>query len=195
MLINSTAFYLLLKKRITYRCAFAFCFLSFTITAQTVFPLHLQKTTIAKLQASDSVVYYQCHVDEAVQQITTASGQVIKNKKTKITITEKFVISKKDSIYTCRYFTSSLTNYPNKKFPYLTLKETETWNFEFKKEKQLTTEELQLLAALESKSHAITHYELNVNITCPNEIIISYHKRNEQLLVEGNYLIYKLLGF
>lgn len=194
MLINLNTLCLLFKKRITYRCAFVFCLLNFVITAQNNFPVHLQKTTITKLQSNDSVVYYQCRVDEAAQQITTTGGQIIKNKKTKITITEKFVIHRKDSIYTCRYFVSSLTNYPNKKFPYLTLKETNTWNFEFKKEKQLNTEELQLLAALESKSHAITHYELNVNITCPNEIIIKYQKYCEQLLVEGDYFIYKILA-
>jgi hypothetical protein len=158
------------------------------------FPEHLQKTQIAKLQSSDSLVYYQCHVDEASQELTTSSGQKIRSKKRKLTITEKFVILKKDSVYTCRYYTSPFTNYPNKKFPYLTLKEVTNWNFEVQKEKALSTQEVQLVAALETKTHAIVHYELNINKSCSNEVIICSKKDKEQFIVEGDYLLSKLLN-
>lgn len=50
--------------------------------AQTVeFPAHLKKTYISKIQNNDSIVYYQCHVDEASQELTTKSGQKIFSKK------------------------------------------------------------------------------------------------------------------
>lgn len=159
----------------------------------TVFPEHLQKTQIARLQSNDSMVYYQCHVDDASQELTTSSGQKIVSKKRRVTITEKFVITRSDSVYSCRYYTSPLTNYPNKKFPYLTLKEVSNWNFELQKSKSLTKEEVLLAAAMETKTHAIIHYDLNINKSCPNEVIICYKKNREQLIVEGDYLLSKLL--
>ncbi len=160
----------------------------------TVFPEHLKKTNIAKLQKGDSLTYYQCHVDSASQEITTSNGRKINTKKKRITLTEKFVILKKDSIYICKYSNSSITNYPNKKFPYLTLTEVKNWEFEVKQTKQLTVQETLLIAALETKTHAIVHFELNINKTCPNELIIIGKNINEQFIIEGNYLLSKSLN-
>lgn len=163
--------------------------------AQTiVFPEHLQKAYISKIQNNDSIVYYQCHVDEACQELTTSSGQKISSKKKKLTITEKFIITKQDSLYTCKYYASSVTNYPNKKFPYLTLTEVANWGFDLQKTKTLNTQEVLLIAAMETKTHDIVHYELNINKTCPNQIIVCYKKDREQYLVEGDYLLSKLLN-
>lgn len=159
-----------------------------------VFPEHLKKTYISRLANNDSIVYYQCHVDEASQELTTSSGQKITSKKRKLTITEKFAIVKKDSVYTCRYYASPVTNYPNKKFPYLTLTEVKNWDFGIQKTKELNAQEVLLIAALELKTHDIVHYELNINKTCPNQIIVCYKKNKEQYLVEGNYLLSKLLN-
>lgn len=175
---------------------FSICFLFFFIcfNAQNIaFPEHLQKTFISKLQTGDSLLYYQCHVDEAIQELTLSSGQKIISKKKRITITEKFSIYKKDSVYICNYFISSFNNYPNKKFPYLTLTEVENWDFELKQTKQLNIQDLLVIATLETKSHAIVHMELNINKTCPNQIIICTKKDKEQFLVEGNYFLSKSL--
>jgi hypothetical protein len=157
------------------------------------FPVHLKKAQIAKLNSGDSLIYYQCHIDSASQEIITSAGLKIKTKKKRITLTEKYVICRTDSIYSCSYSASSITNYPNKKFPYLTLKELDSWEFETKKTKNLTTEEVHLIAALETKTHCITHYELNINKTCPNEIIIKGKKISEQFIVEGNYLLRNII--
>lgn len=176
---------------------FLICLIGFSgkfFSQNLMFPEHLKKTHIAKLQNNDSLVYYQCHVDEATQELTTSSGQKITSKKRKLTITEKFVITKRDSIYICKYSTSPITNYPNKKFPYLTLYEVTNWDFEVKKTKELTLQETQLIAALETKTHDIVHFELNINKTCSNEIIICSRKDKEQVLVEGDYLLSKILN-
>lgn len=171
------------------------CFNQQLFSQGIVFPKHLTKTQIAQLKHHDSLVYYQCHVDEATQELTTQKGQKITSKKNKLTITEKFVIHKIDSVYTCLYFKSSINNYPNKKFPYLTLKEVENWHFELQKQKQLSRQELLLTAAFETKTHPITHYELNINSTCPNELIICSKQHKEQVLVEGKYLLHDILNY
>lgn len=158
------------------------------------FPEHLQKSHISKLKNGDSLYFYQCHVDEAKQELTTSTGQKITTKAKRLTITEKFVIHKIDSAYFCKYYVSPLTNYPNKKFPYLTLTEVTNWDFEFKQRKQLSQQEVLLLAAFETKTHAITHYELNINKTCPNEVIIKGKNVNEQFMIEGDYLLSKQLN-
>lgn len=184
---------------------FGILFLSFCVVCKSQhiaeqlkpieFPAHLKKTNIAKLEKGDSLIFYQCHVDKAKQELTTSSGQKITAKSKHITITDKFVIHKKDSAYTCRYYVSTLTNYPNKKFPYLTLKEVDNWEFELKKNKTLIAQELYLLSAFETKTHAVTHYELNINKSCPNEVIMKGKYVNEQLIVEGNYLLSHILNF
>lgn len=174
----------------------AFVLLNLNIFSQQLsFADHYKKTAIAKLQSGDSLIYYQCHVDSASQEITTSNGKKIKTKKKRITLTEKFVIYKTDTVYHCKYYNSSITNYPNKKFPYLTLKEVANWEFELKEQKQLTHTEILMFAALETKTHAITHYELNINKTCPNEIIIKGKNINEQFIVEGNYILSKSLNY
>lgn len=104
------------------------------------------------------------------------------------------MIVRTDSIYTCKHYASSVTNYPNKKFPYLTLKEVANWDFELQKSKTLNSQEVLLIAAMETKTHDIVHYELNINKTCPNQIIVCYKKDREQYLVEGDYLLSKLLN-
>ena len=171
----------------------ALCYCFFTVSQNILFPEHLQKTYIAQLQSSDSLIYYQCHVDEASQELTTSSGQKISSRKRRLTITEKFVIVRKDSVYFCRYYTSPVTNYPNKKFPYLTLKEVKNWDFGLQNAKVLNREEILLAAVMETKTHAIINYDLNINKSCPNEVIICHKKNREQLIVEGDYLLSKLL--
>lgn len=174
---------------------FLFMYVSIHGHGQTGFPKHLSNTQIAGLQTGDSLLYYQCHVDSASQEITTSTGQKIKTKKKRITLTEKFVVYKTDSTYTCKYYNSSVTNYPNKKFPYLTLTEAKNWEFELKSYKTLSSDEVFMIAALETKTHAITHYELNINKSCPNELIIKGKSINEQFIVEGGYILSKNLKF
>lgn len=167
----------------------------FFYAQEIIFPEHLKNSYISKLKKSDSIVFYQCHVDTVKQELTTSSGQNITSKNKKITLTEKFVITLIDSVYYCKYYTSSFTDFPNKKFAYLTLKEVKNWNFELNNVKKLTKQELLLIAAFESKTHDIVHYELNVNKSNQNEIIVHYQKEKRQLIVEGNYTISKVLNF
>ena len=157
------------------------------------FPVHLNNTQISKLKKNDSLIYYQCHVEGVKQEITTSSGQKITSNNKKLTITEKFVIIKTDTNYLCKYFISSFTNYPNKKFAYLTLKENANWEFALNKTKFLSQQQILLLAAIETKAHAITHYELNINKSCTNEIILHSNKIKEQLILEEKYLIRKII--
>lgn len=161
----------------------------------TVFPAHFLKTEIAKLKPNDSLTYYQCHVDSAFTEMTLSNGQKVKTKKKRVTLTEKYVINLKDSIYKVQYYIAGFNNYPNKKFPYLTLTETDTWYFDLKKTATLSKQEVMLFAALETKTHHIVHMELNINKTCPNEIIIKGKNVNEQFIVEGNYSLSRSLGF
>ena len=59
----------------------AFVLLNLNLFSQQInFADHLKKTAIAKLQSGDSLVYYQCHVDSASQEITTSNGKKIKTK-------------------------------------------------------------------------------------------------------------------
>lgn len=159
-----------------------------------IFPAAFSKTSIAGLLPGDSLIYYQCHVDEASQELTTASGQKISTKAKKVTITEKFVISNRDGVYGLRYYVSGFNEYPNKKFAYLTLKETATWAFEYKQSGVLTPQDVLLLAAFENKTHDIVHYELKINKSCPNEVVIADRKDRRQLIVEGAYLLVRNLS-
>ena len=82
---------------------------------------------LKNLKDGDSLIYYQCHVEEATQQLSTASGQTLTGKAQKYSITEKYVIKKNESNYSVNYYTSSLTVFPNKKFSGLKIREKSYW--------------------------------------------------------------------
>lgn len=156
-------------------------------------PEHLRGTCIAGLKNGDSLTYFQCHVTEASQQLVTTNGETIQGKIQKYTITEKFVIIRKNDKYKLRYFSSSLNEYPNKKFAYLKLKEKSYWNFKLEKESVLNEHDVLMFAAIENKSHDTNEYDFKINKYNTNELIINGRKVMKQLVVEGNYLLKKNL--
>ena len=97
---------------------------------------------LSALKKGDSLVYYQCHVEEATQKISTASGQSFTSAPQKYTITEKFVVINDSLNFRCKYFISSMIILPNRKFSGLKIREKAYWNF--KKEKEATLSEKDL---------------------------------------------------
>lgn len=158
-----------------------------------VFPEHLKKTNIASLKSNDSIIYYQCHVEEATQQLVTASGEKISGKAQKYTITEKYSIVNKNNQYHLKYYSSSLVDYPNKKWAYLKLVEKPYWNFKLEKDSVLNEHDVMIIAALENKTHETTEYDFKINHQNTNQIIIMGGKVMSQLVVEGGYLLKKNL--
>jgi hypothetical protein len=157
------------------------------------FPDHLRHTSIAAIKGYDSLIYYQCHVEEATQMLVTKSGEQISGKPQKYTITEKFVVTYNNGQYRLKYFTSSLSDYPNKKFAYLKLVEKPYWNFKQVKDTVLSEHDVLMFAAIEHKSHDSIEYDFTINKLNTNEIIIMGAKVMSQLVVEGNHLLKKNL--
>ena len=153
------------------------------------FPEHLKKTSIAGLKENDSLIYFQCYVDEATQELTTAKGEKITGKPQKYTITEKYVLFNSKGKVNLKYYTSDLTAYPNKKFAYLKLVEKKYWNFKLVKDTSLSEHDVLIFAAIENKAHDTNEYDFTVNKQNTNEIIINGKKVMKQLIVEGNYII------
>ncbi len=176
---------------------FCFFFLVFALGAQETktisFPAHFIKTSIAELKANDSLIYFQCHVEEATQQLITASGEKITGKVQKYTITSKYVVFNNNGNYKLKYFSSSLIEFPNAKFPYLKLMEKKYWNFKLEKDTVLPEHDVLVFAAIENKTHDTNEYDFKINKQNTNEIIINGKKVMKQLIVEGNYIIKKNL--
>lgn len=172
----------------------AFCFLTVCCLPQEIsFPQHLKNTSMAQLKWNDSLVYYQCHVEEAQQTLVTASGEKISGKMQKYTITDKFVVYHSKGQYRMKYFSSTLSDFPNKKFAYLKLVEKPYWNFQLVKDTLLAEHDVLIFGAMENKSHDTTEYEFKINKQNTNEIIIMGAKVMRQLLVQGEYLLKKNL--
>ena len=160
---------------------FLFSIICFNISiAQLNFGENLNKTMLAKLAEGDSLVYYQCRVKTAKIGITTSSQQ-IDSKEQQISITEKFVIVRKENFYLTRYYTSGLTALPNRKFSNLKLYEKEYWNFTFKVGRTLTDNEVLYLASLEKRGMGTNEFDFVISKHNPNQIIIKQHKGFEQL--------------
>ena len=177
---------------------YLFVFLTFGLfisKAQVQDSLVLASNSILKkVKAGDSIVYYQCHVEEAVQQLSTASGQTLTAKAQKFTITEKFLIKKSAENYSVDYYTSSLTVFPNKKFSGLKIRQKPYW--EFKKEKSfvLTEKDIQILLALEKKGREAIEYDYAITKYTTNQLIIKRGKDFKQLVIDGNYVLSKLFS-
>jgi len=149
---------------------------------------------LKNIKNGDSITYYQCHVEEAVQQLSTVSGQTLTGKAQKYSITEKFVLKKNGVGYSVNYYASSLTVFPNRKFSGLKIREKPYWEFKKEKEFVLTEKDLKILLALERKGKEAIEYDYAITKHNTNQLIIKSSKDFKQLVIEGNYVLSKLLG-
>lgn len=158
------------------------------------FPEAYSKTALFELKSGDSLLFYQCHVEEAITEITKANGEKIKGDSKKISITEKFVVYNVNGTYQMKYYTSTLSNLPNRKFTYLKVKEKEYWNFKLEKNATLNEHDVLVFSAIEYKSHATTEYDFVVDKYNTNALIIRNKKIMKHLVVDGNHLLSKNLN-
>ncbi len=162
-------------------------------TIAVKFPEHLLKTSVVSLKPGDSLTYYQCHVDNAATQLVKENGEVISGEKKQISITEKFVLINENGKYHLKYFTSTYSNMPNRKFAYLKLVEKKYWDFKLTKDIYLNEHDVLMFAAIENKSHETTEYDFPINKYNTNALIITNKKVMKHVIVEGNYLLKKNL--
>jgi len=148
---------------------------------------------LGKLKAGDSLVYYQCHVEEGVQQLTTVSGQTLTGKPQKYTVTEKYVIKVKGRDYVADYYSSSLTVFPNRKFSGLKIREKSYWEFKKEQTFNLVDQDLKILFSLEKKGRDATEYDYPITKYTTNQLIVKSGKNFRQLVIDGNYVLSKLL--
>lgn len=146
------------------------------------------------LKVGDSLTYYQCHVEEATQQLTTASGQTLTGKQQKYTITEKYVVQKNADGYSAKYYAATLAVFPNRKFSALKIREKSYWGFKKEKEFALSDKDLKYLVALEKKGKEAIEYDYAITKYNTNQLIIRNGKNFKQLVIDGSYVLSKLLG-
>ena len=177
-----------------FRLIITLSFLSFSMEAQTIsYPEQLKKTMIAQLKPGDSLLYYQCHVEEAIQQLSTTSGQTLTSRPQQYSITEKFIIIRDSNTFRIKYYLSSYTNLPNRKFSGLKIREKTYWNYKFEREAILTVNRVKILAALENKGREPNEYDFAITKYNSNQLIIRHGKDFKQLIIEGDHVISKLM--
>ena len=182
-----------MKKIIYIVLIFCFSYAKAQESVAVKFPEHLLKTCVVGLKAGDSLLYYQCHVDVAAQQIVKSNGEIITGPKKSISITDKFVIINENGKYHLKYYTSTYSNMPNRKFAYLKLVEKSYWDFKLTKDVYLSEHDVLMFAAIENKSHETTEYDFPINKYNTNALIITNKKIMKHVIVEGNYLLKKNL--
>ena len=154
----------------------------------------IPKSSILKtVNVGDSITYYQCHVEEAIQQLSTASGQTLTGKPQRYTITEKFVIKKNADNYSVNYYAATLTVFPNHKFSGLKMREKEYWGFKHERSFILTDQGLKVLLALEKKGKEAIEYDYTISKYTTNQLIIKKGKDFKQLVIDGGNILSKLL--
>ncbi|MDI1353960.1 MAG: hypothetical protein PSX36_03530 [bacterium] len=145
------------------------------------------------LPIGDSVVFYQCHVEEAIQQLNTASGQTLSGTPQKYSITEKYVLIKRENFIAMNYYTSSLNAFPNRKFSGLKIREKAYWAFKQVASLQPNERELNVFLALEKKGREAIEFDFEINKYTTNQLIIKRKKNFKQLVIDGQYVISKLI--
>jgi hypothetical protein len=153
-----------------------------------------KQSILNHLSVGDSVIYYQCHVEEAVQQMSTVSGQTISGKPQKYSITEKIVVKKTTDGFQATYYTSSLNVFPNRKFSGLKIREKAYWEFKKVGSYLLSERDLKILLAMEKKGREAIEYDYAITKYTTNQLIIKRKKDFKQLVIEGEYILSKLLG-
>jgi hypothetical protein len=175
-------------------CAAIFFFFVTTVfNAQILDSLINQSNcSLKNLKVGDSITYYQCHVEEATQQLSTASGQTLTGKPQKYSITEKYVITKSEEGYSVTYYSSSFTAFPNRRFSGLKIREKAYWAFKNEKTFPLSKKHMAMLIALENKGREAMEYDYPITKYTTNQLIIKHRKDFKQLVIERNYVLSKL---
>ena len=167
---------------------------SVTVYAQTPEIVIPTTSILSEVKLGDSITYYQCHVETAVQQLYTASGQTLTGKPQKYSITEKYVLIKGPGGYSVNYYTSSLNVFPNRRFSGLKIREKAYWEFKKERAFNLSSREISALVALESKGREAMEYDYAITKYTTNQLIIRYRKNFKQLVIGDNYVLSKLIG-
>lgn len=172
-----------------------FIFLGLAGFAQSSETVSINSGSVFKnLKIFDSLVFYQCHVESGTQQLSTASGQTITGASKKYTITEKYILIKVEEGYQVKYFISALNIFPNKKFAGLKFKEKFYWEFQQKKNFALKEIDIRAFLAMEEKGKDAIVYDYGITKYNTNQIIIRYSNDYKQLVIDGPYVISKLIN-
>jgi hypothetical protein len=137
-------------------------------------------------------VYYQCHVEAAEQELRTASGHTLNSVSKNFSITEKFVLHKKDGNYQLSHYVSVLTMCPNRRFSGLKFKEKSYWEFFYKESKKLTERELKSLEVIENIGKEANEYDFAITTKNRNQVILLSGKSAKQLGLADAILIARL---
>lgn len=171
-----------------------FFIISFTLLSQNNLTSIIPKESLlSELTVGDSLIYYQCHVEEAIQQLSTASGQTLTGSPQKYSITEKYVVIKQASNFVVNYYPSSLTVFPNRKFSNLKIREKPYWGFKKAKSVELGEKALNYLLALEKKGREAMEYDFAITKYTTNQLIIKHKKDFKQLVIDGDYVLSQFL--
>ncbi|MBK9285756.1 MAG: hypothetical protein IPM51_15780 [Sphingobacteriaceae bacterium] len=175
-------------------CLFLWGIVTTQVKAQTYnFPESIKHTMIAELTSPDSLVFYQCHVESATQELKTSGGQTLQTAPQKYSITEKIIVYLTDSVYRAKYFVSSMVILPNRRFSGLKIKERKYWNFKLVSEKTLNERDLKILGAIQLKGKEPTEYDFAITKYNTNQVIIKKTKEFKQLVIEGDYILSKII--
>ena len=171
-----------------------FCLICLSLKSQNNLSHNIPKESLlSKLVPGDSLIFYQCHVEKAVKQLSTASGQTLTGNTQKYSITDKFVITKKSLGFSVNYYTSSFTVFPNRRFSGLKIREKAYWDFKKESSFELNEKTLNNLLALEKKGREAMEYDYAITKYTTNQLIIKYKKDFKQLVIDGDYVLSRFL--
>jgi hypothetical protein len=145
-----------------------------------------------KLSNGDSLVYYQCHIEAAEQELKTASGHTLNSVAKNLSITEKFVLYKLNNVYTLTHYVSVLTMCPNRRFSGLKFREKAYWEFFYKESKALFDKDLQILTAIENIGKEANEYDFAISTENSNQVIILGGTKAKQLGLPKGILLSKV---
>lgn len=152
-----------------------------------------QGSLLRDLRDHDSVIIYQCHVEKAEQMIRTASGQTITGMPGEMSLTEKYVLKRKDSLWTLKRYTSALNILPNRKFSGLKIREKTYWQFSLAAECQLDRSQIILLDKIQQDGRECTEYDFAISVYTRNQVIFKRGKKFRQLVLPEKQVISMIL--
>jgi hypothetical protein len=176
----------------TFACLLLVFMTCFIFAQETSAPLHNKSTLLFKLANGDSIIYYQCHVEAAEQELRTASGHTLNSAAKNLSITEKFVLRKQNGTYTLTHFVSALTMCPNRRFSGLKFKEKAYWEFFYKESKTLSEKDLLILEGIETIGKEANEYDYAISTKNNNQVIVLSGSQSKQLGLPNGLLLSKV---
>jgi hypothetical protein len=139
---------------------------------------------------SDPVTIYQCVAIDSAGKIIRKG---LARQPRLSTVTRKYILRKDSLSYTVTCFTTTIHDFPNRKFSGLKISERPYWEFAQSSKHNVTNEQARQIKALIASGHEAIEFDYPVSRHTVNQVIVKNKKDFRQLVLDNDKTVESIL--